>query len=512
MAISFGRALLAGAAGVAEYSNEEQRRRQLRLNRVQELQDRLQVENAKSKYAARYNQWERNKQIKAQLGNTDINTAAGQVHLGSILTGKKFEEVALLAKGGARWEMPKDMEEPIFEMPQFSGIKKASSPIEDWVNGYRGSDKPESIEQKGKEALEEIYGQQLASQFQEVPMADERPAQAPQTLGPSPELQALADGKVEGTMEPLGASDTSENGSLQPLGGMEQRKALGGGVTFDSFIAKPKKEFNSHWSKSVDGKGKESDVLYMTDKNTGETKVVRFPTGKKPYAKLDPVVTVNEDGSETIQEQYVAKDNLDVVLGGRTYTVNTELSQGLTPGQLADNMKPLKLVSDETLADYMFEGDSKKQPGQMVADWDPSELEAIDNAANDTFFGIQTQGDDTIPDAQAFKTRLMKEYLNARNAELQDGMFTSDDLVSGGKEAYEDYIKANAWISTARDMETLIKLVKAKAVDPMIFDTPEGDNSDIIKAVREQLTNEDLFKEYKESSFLNFLPEPKEED
>ena len=61
-------------------------------------------------------------------------------------------------------------------------------------------------------------------------------------------------------------------------------------------------------------------------------------------------------------------------------------------------------------------------------------------------------------------------------------------------------------------METLIKLVKAKAVDPMIFDTPEGDNSDIIKAVREQLTNEGLFKEYKESSFLNFLPEPKEED
>lgn len=153
MSISWAQGLLAGAAGVAEYSDQEQARRQRRLDRTTELQNQMRMHQAKSKYSVKLNEYTENRKRLSSLAGVEPGSVQEQLILHKQL-GLTEKAAALSWKKGSRLQRPGALELPEFLMPSVLE-QQASSPIQDWARKYAyGSEKGplEQIEEARDEA------------------------------------------------------------------------------------------------------------------------------------------------------------------------------------------------------------------------------------------------------------------------------------------------------------------------------------------------------------------------
>lgn len=416
MALSFGRALLAGAAGVAQYSNEEQQRRQKRLDRVAELQDRLNLDVAKSKYAAKYNRYEDNKKTKKALGKTDPKSLPGQIILGQIQTGLGREQVLQLASQGSRWDL-EDIKEPTLSMPQASPDSKAVSPIQDWFNGYRGTNKANEREQS--------YQQQIGSQF--TPTSDEIPDEQPQAM-------QLPEGPVGGSIEPMGTTDASIEPEAEPLSAQLAQMGSPNDKQFADLIAKPKIKWEVTKQDGVQ-KGTKGKFISFTDPDTLNTKTLFVGNNQSGSELIDPVRQQREDGSEVLTDRFIDLETGDITLGDMYQT-----KPGSTP---KDKSSPVELVS---LSDYQTftqpKTDSKPQ-GQFFSIFPKDERESWEKALGEGegFLGLF---DDT-PDG--FTEAISRSYLDAKNGIVEDELLVNSDLSNPKTMAgFQKLWKAQAYI------------------------------------------------------------------
>jgi hypothetical protein len=142
MSISWGQGLLAGAAGVAEYSQQEQARRQKRLDRTTELQQQQRTMVAKSKYASRIKEYEGNRKVLQSLEGTAVGGQHEQtaLYMGKGYTAKEANRMGAAASRGEvpKLSRPKAMKEPAFNIPAVK-YGQARSPIGDWAASLSAS-------------------------------------------------------------------------------------------------------------------------------------------------------------------------------------------------------------------------------------------------------------------------------------------------------------------------------------------------------------------------------------
>lgn len=425
MALSFGRALLAGAAGVAEYSNEEQQRRQQRLDRVAELQDRLNLDVAKSKYAAKYNRYEDNRKAKQALGRTDPNSLPGQILIGQMQTGLGREQVLQLASQGSRWDL-EDIEEPTLSMPQASPHGQAINPIQDWFNGYRGTNKP-------NERLAE-YQREVGSQF--TPTQDEIPDEKPQQI-------QVPEGPVGGSIEPMGTADATELPEAVPLSAQLDNLQAEGGATnqqFSDLIAKPKIKWEVTKQAGVKDKVKGQYVSF-TDPDTLKTNTVFLGNNEKGVKFVDPIRQERADGSEVLTDRFLDLETGDVELGD---VYQTKPSEDPNAGKGKDNDKPVELVSLTDYSNFTKAKATDSSPkGQFFTIFPEDERDSWESAVGKGQGYIW--GDKT---PEGFKEAIARSYLDSKQAVVQDELLTKGDVTDPKSRAgFEKLWKAQAYLS-----------------------------------------------------------------
>ncbi|WGH49922.1 hypothetical protein [Pseudoalteromonas phage vB_PtuP_Slicky01] len=483
MALSFGRALLAGAAGVAEYSNEEQQRRQERIDRTQQLRDNMEIEQAKSKYAVQYKSYERDQGVLKSLGSTDPNSVQGQMILMQAYNPGMEPALAFqMIQGGAKMKAPvKSDDIPVFDMPQFQRGGRAVSPIEDWFNGFTNA-KTRNLERAQAEY----------SKFQ-LQLESEQATTQPESQAITIPTQSMGDyqppgQETAGTLEPMGGADKVPQADfdrdLQQLGGFFAPKAK-------------QPEYEIKWTTgSADNKA--VDKAIIIDKNNPNAKpIVReFPTGEHSYVKAETYESVNPDGSVTYVEPYVSREDPTVSIVGREWVVDTEMSQGLNATTLKEEkFTPMKLATEEQYADYTFAGDDKRNAGMFYVDFDPTELKNLNKLDSEDLLGKSGwAAGNEIP--TGFRESLAKNYLDVRNADIQAGNFYLEDLLSPRKKELEDLWKANAYLESFDDDDVLLRAIKAGAIPANIFDTPEGRELPYIQEFITKMKDEGIFMNY----------------
>lgn len=434
MAISFGRALLAGAAGVAQYSEQEQARRQQRLDRVKELQDRLIVESAKSRYAAKFNRYEKDKEVLRSLGTTDPNSEAGQFILATKLGGLDPDSAVASIRSGARYSAPTLGKEPTFSMPRFSDTRRASSPIEDWVRGYtNGEVGPQKVSYQD-------FMKEQTDKFQEVQlpgMEDERPPQAP-----SPELQALADGKVDGGAEPLGTMPTEEQGELQQLGGQQP-------MTMSAFM-KPSKPPKMEVTKQDSIRdGKKGTLVSFTDPQTLETKSTFIPTDMAGTVRLESIKQQRQDGSEIITERFLDPTTNDILTGDQFMTKSADPEAPVEPVKLID------------IKEYMRKGKDDQPDGQFYSDFPEGERDKWNTIGEDEgWFWF-----DKTP--EGFEGAIAGAYMDSKNASIRK--FKGKHVANPNfMTEMRDVWKATAYLKVL-GADGVAEAIEKGAIEPEVF-------------------------------------------
>lgn len=191
MAISWSQGLLAGAAGVAEYSEQEQKRRQTRIDKTTQLQNDMAMIQAKSKFAAKMNEYTQNKkQIKALQG-VESGSYDEQFRLFSTLgyspkaAATRAEQV--MTTGEGRISRPTEMKEPTLNFKP-SQSSRAKSPLQNWAEAYM---KPAESYQPPSESLQKFIDEPQGelvpaggrpTEVQEEPQVPEDQIE-PQTIG-----------------------------------------------------------------------------------------------------------------------------------------------------------------------------------------------------------------------------------------------------------------------------------------------------------------------------------------
>lgn len=538
MALSFGRALLAGAAGVAEYSNEEQQRRQARIDRTQQLRDNMQLEQAKSKYASRYNSYERDNQILDQLGDTDPNSPMGQLALLMAYNPKLDAATAsVMISKGRKVKVPQRGEEPVFDMPEFQDPGRAVSPIEDWFNGYsNASERKKKLAQATYEQFIAENQGQTESPLVGQAMGDYQPPVDPQA--------PLSQQGPQGTLEPMGGAgvvpDASE-GSIEPMGvptyqdraseiaaafnpvkadpteyDVKWTVAYKDGKEYDRAISLVKNnpnaepiiqdfdkgtrpedvEYEYKWTDTIKNDMEHETVIILDKKNpNNKPTILDFPKGKHAFAALPVVTEVDEEGREVITEQYSSKADVRRVITGRKYLVETKDSRGLTGGG-SDSPRPVKLVKHDELNKYI--STDEKSPGQLYVDWLPTELENLELLnKSDNWFGQKWENTFGGKPPEGMVKELANNYLNVRQADIDAGNVYPEDVKENFAEL-NDMWKALALYKTLGTSDRVLEAIELGAVDPRIFYSPEIDNVPLLVDFQQLLRESDIKPKYSE--------------
>lgn len=432
MALSFGRALLAGAAGVAEYSNKEQAKRQKMLDRTIELKNRLALDNSKSNYALRMKEYDRTQGAVRALGSTDPNSEAGQVILGQYNNpGMDANTVLATLKAGARYDKPESMETPVFEMPTLNEGERASSPIQDWINGYRGRDvsKPEGTETIDQ--MRERMTNQTLSQFEPVDTNTPEPQspQRPQDLSMEEFIK-----QPQGMAEPIGTSSLEAEG-----------QNVGTALDFAQFD-KPAKpvEYSVDKSSGVQD-GKQGNFFTRRVKGSLQDLEVRFvPNGKSALVSERPVRITNEDGSVDLIPQTI---DLETGLPTRHPDLVIRV-QGPDQEKLES-----QLVGQPDINKFMQVKSDTKPAGRFYQYYTEDEVKGFGNLDKGIIFDSEPEG---------FREGLAANTLRAERAMYET--LTADDL---------------------DDRETMVEVNKAIKFDGLLSTLgPE--------ALKEAIKNEDI--------------------
>jgi hypothetical protein len=344
MAISWAQGLLAGAAGVAEYSQQEQGRRQQRIDRTEELRNNMRMTHAKSAYASRVKEYEGNRKSLSNLEGVEAGSLAEQISLHKDLG---FSEEAAFAaseqamRAGKPLKRPRAMKLPEFEMPSITQ-RQASSPLQDWVRGFRQS-------------------------YDETPAVDEAPQELEvQTSGPNTSFEP----GVNPNPEDFGTMETTGSQPVEAVGGISAQDQ----ATFDAMkpVVKPEKPIITKQASVRDGRG--GQLVSVTDPTTLETSSTFIPSGISGMVSVDPIKVENEDGSITMTER-VFNPETDEIYDTNIFTL-----------QSADPEAPVEPVNLATIKEYQNPGSEDKgiPQGQFYADFPETERDRWTNSDKDS--------------------------------------------------------------------------------------------------------------------------------
>lgn len=439
MALSFGRALLAGAAGVAEYSNEKQRERQRKLDRAMELAQRFQLEQAKSEYAMKYQRWEKDDDIRRTLGTTDPKSAAGQFIIQSKMNPKmQPDDVARLisAPGYKPLGSPVDTGVPLFRMPDMMGEYTASSPIEDWVRGFTGNSKPIS-RQEGK-TFQELF------QIPSAPTVSDMPQQ-PQT-GAGELTPAGGQGMEQLPSTDGAVTDIPQEPQVtpEPTGFQEQAQ------TFAKSFETPAKPLKPEVTKQdTIRNGKKGKIVSFTDPTTLQTKSIFIGTDLSGMQRIDPVIQEASNGQKVMTERLYDPTNDEIIMGDQYMT------------KTADPEEPVEPVKLTNLKEYLRKGDDDNPPGQFYADFPEAERDRWRKMDTEAWFGWSSDA------PEGFQESIAGAYMDAKNASVQKlkGKHVSNPQFMS---EMKDVWKATAYVQVM-GVDGIISAIKEGALEPDQF-------------------------------------------
>lgn len=436
MAISWAQGLLAGAAGVAEYSTQEQGRRQKREDRTQELRNNMRMTHAKSAYGSRVKEYESNRQALRSLEGVEAGSLAEQISLHKSLG---FSEKAAFAaseqamRAGKPLKRPKAMSLPEFEMPNFAQ-RQASSPLQDWARGFR-----ESFEEQAPEEVPQDLAVQAA--------APSPTGQMEETSFSEPEATEATEAPVE-PMESAGgisAQDEATFAAMRP-------------------VVKPEKPIVTKQSSVRGGRG--GQLVSVTDPITLETSSTFIPSGVTGLTSIEPIRMENADGSITVTERVFNPEN-DEIHDTNIYDIRS-----------ADPEAPVEPVNLATIKEYQNPGSEDKgiPKGQFYADFPDKERDKWANMDKESwFFDEAPEG---FPGAMA---GAMMEATQAGHKYLRGKHMTPSTLASL-KQAW----KAQAYMKVL-GAEGVRSWIEDDALDKEIFFGRNVNRLPSVKALHEQL-------------------------
>lgn len=167
MGISWSKGLLAAASGVAKYSEQEQERKQRRMDKTAELENGMRMQKAKSAYAVKMNEYAASQAKQRKYAGLEAGSIHEQVSLYKDLGYN--EKAAIMAaqhgmQTGKLIKRPVAMKEPEFSAKgviQEAG--RAKSPIQRWIEQYRGKGNGQDELGMPKQDLEVRSGSPVAS-------------------------------------------------------------------------------------------------------------------------------------------------------------------------------------------------------------------------------------------------------------------------------------------------------------------------------------------------------------
>ncbi len=452
MALSFGKALLAGAAGVAEYSNEEQQRRQARMDRTQQLMDNMQIEQAKSKYATQYKAYERDQEVLKSLGSTDPNSVQGQMILMQAYNPGMEPALAFqMIQGGAKMKAPvKSDDIPVFDMPQFQRGGRAVSPIEDWFNGFTNA-KARNLERAQAEY----------SKFQ-LQMESEQATTQPESQAMTIPTQAMGDyqppgQETAGTLEPMGGAgkvpQADFDRDLQQLSGFFRPKA-------DPIKYEVTKQ-------DISVNGKKAKQVSFTDPNTGKTNTTIIPTNISAWGMIDPMVQETSSGAKVTTERFINPEDNTIILGTQYQS------------KAADPEAPVEPVRFEDIKQYMFKGDDKNSKGQFYGDFPETERDKWEGLGVDqgwAYFDATPEGFEQAL-AGAFLETKKSTSAKLLNKHVSNPKFMSE---------LRDVQKATAYLKVL-GADGVADAVKKGILDKELFYSPKMNKMKSIQQLQAQL-------------------------
>lgn len=470
MSIKWSDALLAGAAGIADYSNKVKQQRQERLDRARQLQENMAMIQAKSDFAYRYEQYRATEDLYTALGATDPKSKLGQYILQSKLNPKvNSDEIVARISAGHSVELPKRLAAPKFEMNTI-GDYVATSPAQDWIRKYTGrdqqlpdasmnfdkliaqeQDKAAIAEQKRQEA---IQAGQKALDIKNNNQKKETDISIPRTEEPRPQVPETPEQEKESIL--------------------------------NAFKTQPKQELVFKEQQGARGQqlGKQYDIF---DKNTGELiKTVFSPSGKSSIVRAPDLVYI-KDGRKIIQER-----GFDVETGKTIYTAgHYEVDNP------SDNTSPMRFVATGTVKQFMSSENKDGTMGQFHLIFPEDELDNVTGYMDEHATGAMSflfgESDKKI---QEYKVRLANNFLNIRqNSTLLTNEDSEDPEVL--KEV-QDYWKARAYLQTFGE-ETLTDMLRKQSISKSLF---EGAEVKIDPVFQRILKNSDL------SAFTYELQDP----
>lgn len=463
MAVSWGQALLAGASGVAEYSNQEQQRKQKRIDRTQELRDQMELHRTKSKYAVEMKEYQDNKSLHSLLKTLegDIMGQQAAIYKSQGYDSKDaFTMASRAIKSGKHVKAPELLKEPEFLL-KASEPKRAKSPLDKWVKEFFGNSEPKgNIREQGPtgratlDPSPEAFGTsepQSASgpQFDTETQGD---------IGAKDPESVVANAQVD-TSNPFDSPEEwNTRWETQEIDGQSVAVALQSDasgnirerrITLDEEVPKDAPEWEITTQDTSRG-GKKGKLKTYRDKNDlSNVKEFFVPSGLSGYQQVADKVTTFDDGTEKIQERWLDPETNEH-LDGDTW--------------ISKQGQPLKLVSMQDFSSYMDPGSDKKAKGQFFSDFPAEERESWKSLETDENQQGFFEGNDIPAD---FPERIGSALLEQRRG-IKQRLKPSQRNNPNMDPLVKEFAKARAYIQVL-GVEGVKDLVERGGLDKSIF-------------------------------------------
>ena len=348
MAIKWSEALIAGAAGVAQYSNQEQERRQKRLDRTMELQNSMRMEQAKSSYAVKLNEYNTSTKLYNSLKGVEPTSFNAQYIIAQSkgLDAKSAQAAAQAAVATKQYmtmpEAPPAL--PELEIPAFKQ-QQASSPIQDWMRSYRDS----------------------STVTPQVAPVDSSPTEPTAPTAPVAPVVNETPVATEGSVVPATPAAPVVTEATGATGTQAYNDAVLKYLT-------PATEYHITTQETVKN-GKKATQIIRTDKQTGKTFTSVVPSDISSITRLSPRTVENQETGQVDTFIDIYDPESGKVVGTDSYTSKSR-----------DKDAEVEWVTPPEASDYFRLGGDDLPAGQFYVDFSPKEQEAWEKLDQDSWF------------------------------------------------------------------------------------------------------------------------------
>lgn len=371
MAVSLLEGLFAGAAGVADYTEEARKTKQARMDKTIDLQNEMAMHRAKSAYAAKLNEYQASQAEVRALQSVPAQSLAEQVYLHKKLGYSEkhaLRAASMAIKSKQFLQRSKPMAFPELNMPELSAGQRATNPLTDWIANYLKGDNP-------------YDSQESALGGPTEPTQDiSQPAQAEGDLGygQSPYPQGPQGGQVTPASAEVSFDKTitDDPAQVEVENAMGRKSAevpnefeLRQQAQADEFIkALDLEEATKPTIRDVEGYGpngeKGKHFVYLD--STGVTKQTFVPAGAPPRVLTETLKTTDDKGNQYETDVYLyVEDGKEVKEYGEKRLVKQTgeivfmndidmkdfLNRDPAKGPIGDSYRLFPMSLDETLGD-----------------------------------------------------------------------------------------------------------------------------------------------------------------